>query len=115
MPTWLSLLSIVAAGLAAIGLLAGVMFLAVGDPRERAPFAPTRPTTDTRGTLGGGGWPGSVWVHTAPEVPFSVDKAHREMQLHRECRLDGCARKAAAFAILIEAGRAVPDSGRLER
>ena len=53
-------------------------------------------------------WP-LGWPHEAPDEPFTVDRAHTVMQQHRRCGLDGCARKRAAFRVLIEAGHAVPD------
>ncbi|WP_433717401.1 hypothetical protein ACQP2U_43480 (plasmid) [Nocardia sp. CA-084685] len=53
-------------------------------------------------------WP-LGWPHEAPETPFSVDAAHAVMQQHRHCGLDRCARKRAAFRVLVQAGHAVPD------
>ncbi|MBB5915537.1 hypothetical protein BJY24_004449 [Nocardia transvalensis] len=46
---------------------------------------------------------------TPPTHPLSIAEAHREMQLHRECR---CARQRFALQTLIEAGRLRPDSHR---
>lgn len=46
---------------------------------------------------------------TAPARPLSIAEAHREMQLHRECR---CVRQRFALQTLIEAGRIKPDSHR---
>ncbi|MEV0359544.1 hypothetical protein AB0H71_26165 [Nocardia sp. NPDC050697] len=54
-------------------------------------------------------------THSAPDGAFSVGEAHREMQVHRDCRLDECARKATAFQTLIDAGRVTPDSARQPR
>ncbi|MRH86191.1 hypothetical protein GFY24_01705 [Nocardia sp. SYP-A9097] len=50
--------------------------------------------------------------HAAPTDPLTVDQAHETMRLHRECSAYHCPRKMAAFDVLIEAGRIVPDSGR---
>ncbi|MGQ4618453.1 hypothetical protein [Nocardia sp. R7R-8] len=50
--------------------------------------------------------------HDAPAGPMSVTDAHRDMQRHRGCRADSCARKAAARHTLIAAGRMVPDTSR---
>lgn len=52
------------------------------------------------------------WTHDAPVMSLSVDRAHTIMQHHRECRVEDCPRKRAAFRVLIEAGRVKPDSGR---
>ncbi|WP_306365421.1 hypothetical protein [Nocardia sp. CC227C] len=34
------------------------------------------------------------------------------MQVHRECHPDTCETKAAAWKVLVDAGKIVPDSGR---
>ncbi|WP_054816761.1 hypothetical protein [Nocardia arizonensis] len=47
-------------------------------------------------------------LHAAPEQPFTVTEAHRQMQRHRECSADVCPRKHAARDILIRAGRMIP-------
>jgi hypothetical protein len=60
---------------------------------------------------GVGYWPNG-WPHEAPEQPSSVDEAHRIMQRHRGCRIDGCLRKRSAWRTLIEAGRVKPDPHR---
>lgn len=52
-------------------------------------------------------------THDAPAAPFTAEQAHREMQLHRYCRLDVCGRKAAAFGTLVRIGHITPDSTRL--
>lgn len=119
MPTWLNLLLAGIAGLAAIGLLVGIMALATSlgrDPDSGIASGPapgadpaSAPSTDESVS---DIWPHS-WTHDAPAEPFTADEAHHEMQVHRTCRLDGCARKAAAFQTLIEAGRVTPDSGRM--
>ncbi|QIS18674.1 hypothetical protein [Nocardia terpenica] len=53
-------------------------------------------------------WP-MEWTCTAPTQPFTLTDAHRWMQLHRD---HTCARKRAAFAALVAAGRIAPDSSR---
>ncbi|MEU6587543.1 hypothetical protein [Nocardia sp. NPDC046763] len=50
----------------------------------------------------------SAWSHLAPDHPLSVQEAHRTMQQHRRCPVAECARKAAAFRALIDAGRIKP-------
>ncbi|MGN2635778.1 hypothetical protein ACTD5D_06210 [Nocardia takedensis] len=45
----------------------------------------------------------------APER-LTPAQAHEIMQAHRGCCADTCARKAAAFRALVDAGRIVPDS-----
>lgn len=47
-----------------------------------------------------------------PAQPFGLADAHRDMQLHRD---HTCARKRAAFAALVAAGRITPDSSRPRR
>ncbi|WP_157978810.1 hypothetical protein [Nocardia aurea] len=123
----MSLVLAALAGVGTIGLLAGVMVMASRSPEDlagsnataRAPGDdPASSAADFASTSGSSGaderasiWP-HTWTHEAPDSPPDVDEAHREMQVHRNCRLDGCARKAAAFQTLIEAGRVVPDSSR---
>ncbi|MBF4995948.1 hypothetical protein IRT45_02130 [Nocardia sp. BSTN01] len=46
--------------------------------------------------------------HHAPLMLFTEAQAHREMQLHRECRRGDCARKDAAWMVLVDAGRIHP-------
>ncbi|WP_063007442.1 hypothetical protein [Nocardia kruczakiae] len=48
------------------------------------------------------------YPHHAPLMLFTEDQAHREMQLHRECRRGDCARKDAAWMVLVDAGRIHP-------
>lgn len=118
MPTWLNLLLATSAGAAAIALLASVVVMATrwpGDPGSTSAARPasggnagsTPSTNDAALNI----WPYS-WTHDAPDRPFTADEAHREMQVHRSCRLDGCDRKAVAFQTLIEAGRVTPDTSR---
>ena len=59
-------------------------------------------------------WP-AAWSHEAPARPLTIAEAHDEMQWHRLCRIEDCARKAAAFAALVEGGRVKPDSTRQRR
>lgn len=49
-------------------------------------------------------------THLAPDRPFSVDRAHTVMQFHVACRARKCPRKAAAIAVLAEAGCLVPST-----
>ncbi len=51
--------------------------------------------------------PGPV-VHTAPPRPPDVPTAHLLMQQHVECSAAECPRKAAAYRVLVAAGRIVP-------
>jgi hypothetical protein len=60
----------------------------------------------------------SMWLavgiadHHAPQGPISVQEAHRYLQQHRECQIDECDRKAAAWRVLVEEGKIRPDSSR---
>ncbi|WP_433622051.1 hypothetical protein [Nocardia sp. CA-120079] len=49
-------------------------------------------------------------IHSTPEIPFSVDRAHLVVQFHIACRAMCCPRKAAALQVLAEAGRLVPST-----
>jgi hypothetical protein len=127
MPTWLSLILAGLAGICAVGLLAGVMLLAIRSPEDRdsgnnsilASNSESRlPAIESMAAsaISDSGaassiWP-NPWTHDTPGRLLTVDEAHREMQVHRNCRLDGCVRKAAAFSVLIEAGRVKPDTSR---
>ncbi|MCM6777262.1 hypothetical protein NDR87_27625 [Nocardia sp. CDC159] len=51
-------------------------------------------------------------AHAAPNMPPTVDRAHELMRVHRECTVDSCAHKCAAFEVLIAARHIVPDSSR---
>jgi hypothetical protein len=51
-------------------------------------------------------------THRAPMVPFTIQQAHHVMQRHATCRAKDCPRKAAAFQVLIDAGRMKPDASR---
>jgi|GEM_PF-2654574 len=56
--------------------------------------------------------PGPVAVllsgHCAPERAPEVPDAHRIMQEHLDCAVDDCPRKAAAYRVLVAAGRIAP-------
>lgn len=54
----------------------------------------------------------TAWTCELPLAPLSIDDAHQAMRHHRE---HDCARKRAAFAALVEAGRITPDSRRYGR
>ncbi|MFI6571506.1 hypothetical protein [Nocardia fluminea] len=56
--------------------------------------------------------PNPGWFHRAPDYPLSVAEAHRAMQVHRTCSAVDCPRKQAARAVLVGAGRMVPDPRR---
>lgn len=56
-------------------------------------------------------WP-SLESCAEPERPLTIREAHQLMQTHRG---HSCARKRAAFAILVAEGRIVPDSTRQVR
>ena len=53
--------------------------------------------------------PPGVSTCGTPPRPLSITRAHLDMQLHRDHH---CARKRAAFAALVAAGRITPDSCR---
>ncbi|WP_024799413.1 hypothetical protein [Nocardia sp. BMG51109] len=46
--------------------------------------------------------------HGAPDRPLEVPEAHRTMQQHLDCTVGDCARKAAAYGVLVDAGRIKP-------
>jgi hypothetical protein len=48
-------------------------------------------------------------ARAAPGTSFTVTQAHTVMQQHMSCDVDRCARKAAAFATLVDAGLLIPD------
>ncbi|MFD0361904.1 hypothetical protein ACFQZZ_10665 [Nocardia sp. GCM10030253] len=64
-----------------------------------------------RARLIGEVWPAG-WPHEAPELPFTVAEAGRVLQRHRQCHIDRCARKSAAFRILLAAGYLEADAFR---
>ncbi|WP_143875962.1 hypothetical protein [Nocardia fluminea] len=54
------------------------------------------------------GKPSPVLDHSPPSAPFTREMAHRVLQLHRSCDRTRCARKAAAWDLLVELGNVVP-------
>lgn len=54
------------------------------------------------------GQPSPVLDHSAPSEPLTREMAHRVLQLHRSCDRMRCARKAAAWGLLVELGDVVP-------
>lgn len=50
----------------------------------------------------------SMWLHDEPRQPMTLERAHREMQLHLDCLHHECPRKRAARAVLINEGHMVP-------
>lgn len=48
------------------------------------------------------------WPHEVPDRPMSPLEAHQTMQRHRSCGTKGCARKAAAFDVLVGTGAIRP-------
>ncbi|RMI32974.1 hypothetical protein EBN03_11400 [Nocardia stercoris] len=54
----------------------------------------------------------AVEAHSHPVGELTVADAHRVMQLHTECTVEGCRNKRAAYLTLVRAGHLVPDSGR---
>lgn len=50
----------------------------------------------------------SGWPHEAPDQPLSVYEAHQAMRSHIDCTREACARKSAAHAVLVAAGRIRP-------
>jgi hypothetical protein len=47
-------------------------------------------------------------THRAPDHAPDVPEAHRTMQEHLECAVAECPRKAAAYRVLVAAGRITP-------
>ncbi|MFI5779461.1 hypothetical protein [Nocardia sp. NPDC051570] len=52
--------------------------------------------------------PASAVAHSAPDHPLAVPEAHRAMQQHLDCTVTDCAHKAAAYRVLVAAGRLKP-------
>jgi hypothetical protein len=100
-------------GASIVAVIAGcfVVLLAVGcvwplnQPRRSAP---AHRRDKTRCQLRPVQWP-QAWTCDLPTRPLTLADAHRALQLHRE---HDCARKRAAFATLVAAGRITPDSSR---
>ncbi len=85
-------------------IFAAVVALALRADHEEIRAAREAPTQRLRAAVG--------WDHEAPFEPFTVHQAHRVMQQHRLCFQEDCARKRAAYRVLVEARRLRPDSGR---
>ena len=66
---------------------------------------------DAKSVDGKAWWP-RLWMHSAPDKPFDIAEAHRNMQLHLSCHPDACPRKAMAVHILEAAGRRTADRSR---
>ncbi|WP_280361546.1 hypothetical protein [Nocardia wallacei] len=86
-------------------IMGGVMWLALRSDRVYAREASEAPTRVFHVVTG--------WNHEAPRHPLTVRGAHLEMQRHRICQREDCPRKRAAYQTLVEAGRLMPDSGRI--
>lgn len=54
------------------------------------------------------GRPSPVLAHAAPAGVLTPNQAHTVMQTHRACERWQCARKAAAWDVLVAAGKVVP-------
>ncbi|MCM6776429.1 hypothetical protein NDR87_21015 [Nocardia sp. CDC159] len=52
--------------------------------------------------------PPAAEPHSAPDHPLAIPEAHRTMQQHLDCTVTDCERKAAAFRVLVAAGRLKP-------
>ncbi|MFD4402090.1 hypothetical protein ACFWPH_04930 [Nocardia sp. NPDC058499] len=63
--------------------------------------------TNTRESITGPTWLPEA-CHGEPHARLRIAEAHRIMQVHRPCNPLDCPRKAAAFALLAEAGKLVP-------
>ncbi|MGV9678648.1 hypothetical protein ACWDSJ_25490 [Nocardia sp. NPDC003482] len=50
----------------------------------------------------------STTPHAAPDHPLALPEAHRTMQQHLDCTVAACERKAAAYRVLVAAGRLHP-------
>ncbi|MCP2319460.1 hypothetical protein APR12_004828 [Nocardia amikacinitolerans] len=51
--------------------------------------------------------------HSTTYAASSVAAAHSTMQIHRHCLVGECRAKTSAHATLKDAGRLIPDSGRV--
>ncbi|MFB8281051.1 hypothetical protein [Nocardia colli] len=78
-------------------LLASTLLYAVARLITRHPYSTVVPPT----------WP-HVLSHDAPRGPLGIWEAHVAMRQHGRCNLGECARKRAAFEVLIEAERPEP-------
>ncbi|MCP2295820.1 hypothetical protein APR11_002238 [Nocardia amikacinitolerans] len=94
------------------GCLIAVTVLGCLWPVERPPRpAPAHRQARAHRTSAAIPWP-RAWTCDLPRPPLTVEHAHRAMREHRE---HDCARKRAAFATLVAAGRITPDSARGRR
>ncbi|MFC6013377.1 hypothetical protein [Nocardia lasii] len=57
------------------------------------------------------GTPSPALDHTAPTGSLTASQAHMVMQAHRACERWQCARKAAAWDVLVAVGKVVPRPG----
>lgn len=100
--------------IAIIGSVLGVTILSdIAYRREEIPIARNGPRDKAAGghrTTQNLVWYPSAYTHAAPGRPFEVQQAHEVMQAHRECSLDECPHKDAAYRALVEAGRIRPRS-----
>lgn len=51
--------------------------------------------------------------HAPPEHEYTIGEAHMQTQLHRECSVRECPRKAAAFDLLVATGHVTPAKHRV--
>ncbi|WP_280259287.1 hypothetical protein [Nocardia abscessus] len=102
--TVLSSIATVFAGCGAVLLGVGCVWPTNQPRRPASRREPASTQCHLRTTL----WP-EAWTCDTPAQPLTVAEAHRAMQLHRD---HDCARKRAAFAALVAAGRITPDSAR---
>ncbi|GAA5045453.1 hypothetical protein [Nocardia callitridis] len=49
--------------------------------------------------------------HAAPQVPYTVEQAHRVLQVRINCDIATCSDKHAAFWTMVDSGRATPAVG----
>ncbi|WP_433626090.1 hypothetical protein [Nocardia sp. CA-120079] len=103
---------------AAVLLLGGLLFVLLpwlldrgGDavPDGAIPAADILERVAAQGSLRTDSWELEP-SHRAPAEGYTPERAHAEMQRHRECATDLCAAKYAAFWCLVDAGEAVPDT-----
>ncbi|QIS23696.1 hypothetical protein [Nocardia terpenica] len=83
---------------------AAAVLLPPRQPRHAPSPALIHPAEDDMDTTM---WP-TGWPHEAPDHSLSTIEAHLTMQRHKRCRLDTCARKRAAWTVLVAAGHIDP-------
>jgi hypothetical protein len=108
MTWWVLTLAIVAVALVVTGLIIGADIAYERNETPGGEHADTR-QSQRRSEQRPGWYP--LWTHAAPPRPFEIPEAHRAMQVHRECQLDDCDRKYAAYRALVRAGRITPARG----